>query len=306
MNPRGHQFALGGTLPGWTRLTTVTPLQRLALVSSYRGLNPLVYSRYGRRQWAALLPGTSVVKDPFAMTSWRPSIGSPAPCRYSSSGTRARSCRATGGWAGHLTSTRSPRSRSSTWARTCAPTATPPPTWGVLVDPSPTRAVGHPRERGGGGVPRGPRTGRHRRPEDPVPPLRPRVEQCGRSVGRRGVGRPTAPDASCRTSGCTTSTGHRRPWRRAGVSTSPPARSRRSSASPEPPCVSSRTCDWRYHPGRPRAEEQLANVASRTPAGYRPQPFRRIHLPWPTPLQSGSRPRRGGSSDWGNTRGAAL
>ena len=70
MNPRGHQFALGGTLPGWTRLTQVTPLQRLALASSYRGFNPLVYSRYGRRQWAALLPGTSmVVKDPFAMTS---------------------------------------------------------------------------------------------------------------------------------------------------------------------------------------------------------------------------------------------
>ncbi|HET8983877.1 MAG TPA: sulfotransferase [Pedococcus sp.] len=70
MNPRAHQFALAGTLTGWTRLTRVTPRQRLALVTSYRGLNPLVYSRYGQRQWAAPLPRTSVVvKDPFAMAS---------------------------------------------------------------------------------------------------------------------------------------------------------------------------------------------------------------------------------------------
>ena len=70
MNPRAHQFALAGTLTGWTRLTGVTPRQRLALVTSYRGLNPLVYSRYGQRQWAAPLPRTSVVvKDPFAMAS---------------------------------------------------------------------------------------------------------------------------------------------------------------------------------------------------------------------------------------------
>lgn len=37
---------------------------------SYRGLNPLVYSRFGYRQWAAPLPGvTVVIKDPFAMLS---------------------------------------------------------------------------------------------------------------------------------------------------------------------------------------------------------------------------------------------
>ena len=121
MNPRGHQFALGHS-PRVDPPDPVTPLQRLALVSSYRGFNPLVYSRYGRRQWAALLPGTSmVVKDPFAMTSLATvhRVAGALPVLLVS--TRAQSCRATGGWAGHLTSTRSPRSRSSTWARTCAP-----------------------------------------------------------------------------------------------------------------------------------------------------------------------------------------
>jgi Sulfotransferase family len=70
MNPRGRQYALAGTLPGWTRLRTPTDAQRRALRRSHRGLTPLVYSRYGRRQWAAPLPWTRiVVKDPFAMLS---------------------------------------------------------------------------------------------------------------------------------------------------------------------------------------------------------------------------------------------
>jgi hypothetical protein len=70
MNPRGRQYALAGTLPGWARLMDPTARQRGALRRSYAGLNPLVYSRYGRRQWAAPLPWTRlVVKDPFAMLS---------------------------------------------------------------------------------------------------------------------------------------------------------------------------------------------------------------------------------------------
>lgn len=70
MNPRGRQYALAGTLDGWTRLVAPTARQRGALRTSYSGLNPLVYSRYGHRQWAAVLPGTRlVVKDPFAMLS---------------------------------------------------------------------------------------------------------------------------------------------------------------------------------------------------------------------------------------------
>jgi hypothetical protein len=70
MNPRGRQYALAGTLPGWTRLTAPTPRQRWALVTAYRGLNPLVYSRYGTRQWTAPLPWTRLVmKDPFALLS---------------------------------------------------------------------------------------------------------------------------------------------------------------------------------------------------------------------------------------------
>lgn len=70
MNPRGRQYALAGTLPGWARVIEPTRRQRGALRRSYAGLNPLVYSRYGRRQWAAPLPWTRlVVKDPFAMLS---------------------------------------------------------------------------------------------------------------------------------------------------------------------------------------------------------------------------------------------
>jgi hypothetical protein len=70
MNPRGRQYALAGTLPGWARLTAPTSRQRRALVTAYRGLNPWVYSRYGTRQWAAPLPWTRlVIKDPFALLS---------------------------------------------------------------------------------------------------------------------------------------------------------------------------------------------------------------------------------------------
>lgn len=75
MNPRGRQYALAGTLDGWTRLTRPTPGQVRALRLAYRGRNPFVYSRYGRRQWRGLLPSTRViVKDPFAMLSL-PAIG---------------------------------------------------------------------------------------------------------------------------------------------------------------------------------------------------------------------------------------
>lgn len=70
MNPRGHQFALGHTLTGWSRVTTFTPKQERTLRLAYRGLTPWVYSRYGHRQWAAPWPTTRlVVKDPFAMLS---------------------------------------------------------------------------------------------------------------------------------------------------------------------------------------------------------------------------------------------
>jgi hypothetical protein len=70
MNPRGRQYALGGTLEGWARLTEPTRRQRFLLGSAYRGLNPLLYSRFGIRQWAGPLPRTRlVVKDPYAMLS---------------------------------------------------------------------------------------------------------------------------------------------------------------------------------------------------------------------------------------------
>lgn len=70
MNPRGRQYALGGTLSGWTRLEHPTPRQRWALQTSYRGLNPFVYSRYGYRQASAFWPTVrNIVKDPFAMLS---------------------------------------------------------------------------------------------------------------------------------------------------------------------------------------------------------------------------------------------
>jgi hypothetical protein len=70
MNPRGRQYALGGTLQGWTRAGDFTQRQRFLLRSAYRGWNPMVYSRFGARQWAAALPGTRlVVKDPYALLS---------------------------------------------------------------------------------------------------------------------------------------------------------------------------------------------------------------------------------------------
>lgn len=70
MNPRARQYGLGGTLTGWAELTDPTPRQTRALRSAYRGTNPFVLSRFGRRQWAAPLPWTRVIiKDPFALLS---------------------------------------------------------------------------------------------------------------------------------------------------------------------------------------------------------------------------------------------
>lgn len=70
MNPRGRQWALAGTLKGWSRLSEPTARQAGALRRAYRALDPNVYSRYGTRQWLAVLPWTRlVVKDPFAMLS---------------------------------------------------------------------------------------------------------------------------------------------------------------------------------------------------------------------------------------------
>jgi hypothetical protein len=70
MNPHRGQYALGGTLSGWSRVDRPTRRQQRALRSAYLGLNPRVYSRYGRRQWASPLPWTRlIVKDPFAMLS---------------------------------------------------------------------------------------------------------------------------------------------------------------------------------------------------------------------------------------------
>lgn len=71
MNPRTRQFALGGTLTGWSRLGDGTSdEQRRLLRRVYRGLEPRVYSRYGVRQWSAPLRSTRlVVKDPFALLS---------------------------------------------------------------------------------------------------------------------------------------------------------------------------------------------------------------------------------------------
>lgn len=70
MNPRGRQYALGGTLTGWARLTDPTDRQRRVLRSTYAGRNPRTYGRYGRHQWRGPLATTRlVVKDPFAMLS---------------------------------------------------------------------------------------------------------------------------------------------------------------------------------------------------------------------------------------------
>jgi hypothetical protein len=70
MNPRGRQWALAGTLDGWSRLTAPSGRQVRALRRAYRAVSPGVYSRYGLHQWRAPLPWSRlVVKDPFAMLS---------------------------------------------------------------------------------------------------------------------------------------------------------------------------------------------------------------------------------------------
>ncbi|MFD5213468.1 sulfotransferase [Microbacterium sp. NPDC058345] len=70
MNPRGRQWALAGSLDGWSRLSEPSDRQVRALRRAYRALSPSVYSRYGTRQWLAALPWTRlIVKDPFAMLS---------------------------------------------------------------------------------------------------------------------------------------------------------------------------------------------------------------------------------------------
>lgn len=70
MNPRDGQFALGGTLAGWTRLDEPTARQLRLLRRCYAGREPRAYSRYGARQWAAPLPWAhTIVKDPFALLS---------------------------------------------------------------------------------------------------------------------------------------------------------------------------------------------------------------------------------------------
>jgi hypothetical protein len=70
MNPRGRQFALGGTVDGWVRLQHPEPRQTRLLRRVYRGLEPRTLSRYGIRQLTAAAPWTrTIVKDPFAMLS---------------------------------------------------------------------------------------------------------------------------------------------------------------------------------------------------------------------------------------------
>jgi hypothetical protein len=68
MNPRPGQFALGGTVDGWTELHHPTRTQVRILKRCFRGLEPRTYSRYGSSLLAAPLPWrTTVVKDPFAL-----------------------------------------------------------------------------------------------------------------------------------------------------------------------------------------------------------------------------------------------
>lgn len=70
MNPRGRQWALAGTLDGWSRVSEPSDRQVRALRRAYRALSPSVYSRYGHRQWLAVMPWSRlIVKDPFAMLS---------------------------------------------------------------------------------------------------------------------------------------------------------------------------------------------------------------------------------------------
>ena len=54
MNPRGRQFALAGSLPGWSRLDQqLTNAQRRTLRRAYRGWEPRIYGRLGADQWNA-------------------------------------------------------------------------------------------------------------------------------------------------------------------------------------------------------------------------------------------------------------
>jgi hypothetical protein len=70
MNPRADQFALGGTVSGWTQLDTASAKQARLLRRCYAGRELRTYSRYGAEQWAAPWPWThTIVKDPFALLS---------------------------------------------------------------------------------------------------------------------------------------------------------------------------------------------------------------------------------------------
>lgn len=70
MNPRPGQFALGGTVSGWTELDEPSRRQVRLLRRCYRGQEVRTFSRYGVDQWAAALPwSTTIVKDPFALLS---------------------------------------------------------------------------------------------------------------------------------------------------------------------------------------------------------------------------------------------
>ncbi len=70
MNPHEGQYRMGGSVSGWAALDSLSSAQQRALRLAFRGLNPMVLGRYGRRQWAAPMPWTRVVvKDPFAMLS---------------------------------------------------------------------------------------------------------------------------------------------------------------------------------------------------------------------------------------------
>jgi hypothetical protein len=70
MNPRSRQYALGGTLRGWSRLDPTDGRQARLLRRCYSGREVRTFSRFGVRQWAACLPRTRVViKDPFALLS---------------------------------------------------------------------------------------------------------------------------------------------------------------------------------------------------------------------------------------------
>jgi hypothetical protein len=72
MNPRGRQFALGGTLSSWVRREAFSSAESAALKRCYAGRELRMFSRYGIRQWAAPLTSTRVIiKDPFAVLSLR-------------------------------------------------------------------------------------------------------------------------------------------------------------------------------------------------------------------------------------------